>query len=222
MPEFRFTFLSPQEMPLVRSTFLEAFADYAVPIQLSAEQFQAKIKREGIEPSFCVAAYVGDEMAGFILTGLGEWLGKPTAYNAGTGVKPAFRGHRLTQQLYAFLLPKLRESGIEQCLLEVLQDNRPALVSYQSIGLQITRSLFCYRAPKKEILLQPAPPGNITIVPVKRPDWKIYQCFRDVAPTWQNNATAVKRSAEDCMILEAVDQEQERIGFIAFFLKTVL
>lgn len=206
-------------MPLVHKTFLDAFADYVVPIQLTEEQFQAKIKREGIEPSFCVAAYAGDEMAGFILTGLGEWKGKPTAYNAGTGVKPAFRGQKLTQRLYAFMLPKLRESSIEQCLLEVIQDNKPALASYRRVGMHITRPLLCYRALKQDILLQPNLPDGVTLVPVSRPDWQLFKHLRDVEPSWQNNSIAIKRSVGEYVVVEAVNAERERIGVIAFFPK---
>lgn len=111
---YTFSFLKAQDMPEVHSTFLKAFADYFVPIQLTAEQFQAKLKRESIGPAFCVAAYAGSEMVGFILTGLGEFDAKPTAYNAGTGVVHGHRGHQLTRKMYSYLLPKLRESGIEQ------------------------------------------------------------------------------------------------------------
>ncbi|WP_068838252.1 GNAT family N-acetyltransferase [Pontibacter akesuensis] len=219
MPNFRFTFLTAHEMSLLRQTFLDAFADYVVPIQLSETQFQTKLKREGIAPEFCVAAYVGDEMAGFILTGLGEWEGKPTAYNAGTGVKPMYRGHRLTEQLYAFLLPKLRESGVEQCLLEVIQDNKPALKSYERTGMRITRSLDCFRSPKQEILFSTDMPDDITLSLASRPDWKVYDTFKDVAPTWQNNSAAIKRSGSECVTLEAVNSFEEVVGVISFFPK---
>ncbi|GAB3201594.1 ribosomal protein S18 acetylase RimI-like enzyme [Pontibacter aydingkolensis] len=219
MTDFSFSFLTAKEMPVLHQTFLKAFADYLVPIQLDETQFKAKVQREGIEPSFCVAAFNGGQMVGFILTGLGEWLGKPTAYNAGTGVLPAYRGHRLTQQLYTFLVPKLRESGVECCLLEVIQENIPALKSYQSIGMQTTRSLDCFRVKKEELLLQAEAPQNITIAKASKPDWDLYQSFWDIAPTWQNAVQSIKRSINENTILEARDEDKRLTGYIIVYPK---
>ncbi|GAA4433030.1 GNAT family N-acetyltransferase [Pontibacter saemangeumensis] len=220
MPDFRFTFLTEKELPELHEAFLQAFADYLVPIQLSAAQFKTKIKREGIAPSFCAAAYVGTEMAGFILTGLGEWQGMPTAYNAGTGVLPQFRGYNLTQQLYAYLLPKLRESGVEQCLLEVIQENAPALRAYKAVGFKVTRTLDLLRAKKGELLLKVEEPEHITIAATTKPDWKTYACFRDGEPSWQNSAEAIRKSPDEKVMLEARDLGQEAVGHILFFPNT--
>jgi len=217
MNNLTFSFLTSKHLPLLHQTFLRAFADYMVPIQLNEEQFRAKVKREGIEPAFCVAAFSENEMVGFILTGLGEWQGKPTAYNAGTGVIPAFRGHGLTQQLYRFLLPKLQESGLEQCLLEVICENAPALKSYQRTGFRITRSFDCFRGLKNELLLDMAFPTGITINEVTKPDWAAYTSFWDVKPSWQNMADAFKRSPDPKLLLEARDAQQQLAGYVAFF-----
>lgn len=219
MADFQFSFLTAQQMPALHQTFLKAFADYIVPIQLDAAQFRAKLRREGIEPGFCVAAFTGGQMAGFILTGLGEWQGKPAAYNAGTGVVPACRGHKLTQQMYTFLLPKLHESSIEICLLEVIQENKPALKSYQSIGMQITRTLDCFRAKKEEILLKAEAPANVCIAQSAKPNWKVYPTFWDIAPSWQNTVAAVRRSTHENIVLEARDQEQSLCGYLILYPK---
>ncbi|WP_347157738.1 GNAT family N-acetyltransferase [Pontibacter chitinilyticus] len=219
MKEVTFSFLSEKQLPQLHQTFIAAFADYVVPIQLSWEQFQAKVTREGITPSFCVAAFAGEQMVGFILTGLGEWQGKPTAYNAGTGVIPAFRGQHITQQLYQFLLPKLRESGVEQCLLEVIQENAPALKSYQHTGFHITRSLDCFRGLKNELLFQVPPPEAITIVEAAIPDWQAYAALQEVLPTWQNAPQAIKRSIDTTLILEAQTTGQELVGYAVLYPK---
>jgi ribosomal protein S18 acetylase RimI-like enzyme len=177
MSQIYFTTLSEQEMLHLHRTFLKAFADYLVPIQLSEEQFNAKRKREGVIPELCVAAYDKSEMIGFIMTGVGEWNGKPTAYNAGTGVIPAYRNQKLAQRLYAYLLSKLRVAGVEQCLLEVIRENIPALKSYQSLGMTITRSLDSYRSAKTDLLLNVEMPEDVSITKVIRPAWKSYQMW---------------------------------------------
>ncbi|WP_299755465.1 GNAT family N-acetyltransferase [uncultured Pontibacter sp.] len=218
MPDFRFSFLQQKDLPQLRETFLAAFADYVVPVQLNEEQLKDKVEREGIQASFSVGVFVGKEMVGFILTGLGEWHGKPAAYNAGTGVVPKCRGYNLTQQMYDFLLPKLRESGVEQCLLEVIQENTPALKAYKAIGFEIARSLSCFRATKNELLLT-RETEDIAIAHPTRPDWKTYCCFRDVEPTWQNDNHAIKRSKAQAQILEARNAHNEVVGFISFLKK---
>ncbi|WP_162051739.1 GNAT family N-acetyltransferase [Pontibacter pamirensis] len=220
MPDFRFSFLSEKELPELHEAFLQSFADYLVPIQLNAEQFRTKVKREGIAPSFCAAAYVDSQMTGFILTGLGEWHGTPTAYNAGTGVLPQYRGHNLTQQLYAFMLPKLRESGIEQCLLEVIRENAAALRAYKAVGFEVTRPLELFRAQKTELLLKVEAPDAITISAISKPDWKTYGCFWDAEPSWQNTGEAIMKSPDEKVMLDARDKDQEIVGYIIFFPNT--
>lgn len=220
MKDIAFSFLTAKQLPLLHQTFLQAFADYLVPIALNEEQFKAKVKREGVEPAFCVAAFAQQEMAGFILTGLGEWQGKPTAYNAGTGVIPAFRGRGITQQMYRFLLPKLQESGIEQCLLEVIHENAPAFKSYKHTGFNITRSFDSFRALKNDLLLEIAPPENISISEAAAPDWTAYTLCWDVIPAWQNMLQAFKRSPDPKVLLEARDAQQQLVGYVAFFPKS--
>ncbi|NEM96857.1 GNAT family N-acetyltransferase [Pontibacter burrus] len=217
---YTISFLRAQDMPEVHQTFLKAFADYFVPIQLTEEQFYTKLKRESIEPTFCVGAYEGANLVGFILTGIGNYNQKPTGYNAGTGVVPEHRGHGLTKKMYDHLLIKLKQSGMEQCLLEVIQENTPALKSYEAIGLKITRSLDCFRAKKDDLLLNVSLPENIKIAQVSKPDWVNYSHFCDVAPTWQNTSGAIVRSPDEKVVLEARDAGDELVGYAAFFPKT--
>ncbi|MCC9137298.1 GNAT family N-acetyltransferase [Pontibacter silvestris] len=219
MPDFRFAFLSEKDIPELHETFLNAFSDYFLPLQLDKEQFKIKIKRENIAPAFCAAAFHNGEMAGFILTGLGEWNGDQTAYNAGTGVKPAFRGNALTGRLYKFLLPKLQKAGVEQCLLEVLQQNKTAFKIYEHTGFRITRSLDSFRAKKQDLLLQVGPPEAITITVALQPDWQTYHSFWDIKPSWQNSLAAFKRNPDAKVVLEAHNAEQELVGYIAFLPK---
>ncbi len=214
-----FSFLREQDIPMLYNTFVTSFADYIVPIKLSREDFALKVKREGIEPTFCAGAFSGQQLVGFVLTGLGEWQGKPTAYNAGTGVLPAHRGHRLTSQLYTFMLPKLRQSGVEQCLLEVIDRNETAYKIYQGLGFELTRHLHCFRSPKGELLLSAEMQADVDIKQQPKPDWAGYAGFGDVAPSWQNTAAAFRKSPDKKMVLEACDGERI-VGYVAFFPRT--
>ena len=217
---YTFSFLKEHDIPDLYNTFQEAFADYIVPIKLSLEQFYTKLKREGVELTFCAGAYHEQKLVGFIMTGLGEWQGKPTAYNAGTGVVPEHRGRKLTQELYAFMLPKLRESGIEQCLLEVIQENEAALKSYQKIGFRITRTFDCFRALKQDLILPEEKPLLISLQEAAKPNWQAYRQFYDIRPSWQHTEQAYKRSPDQKKVLEAYDEDKLLVGFVAFFPRT--
>ncbi|MBD1398333.1 GNAT family N-acetyltransferase [Pontibacter sp. JH31] len=217
---YTFSFLKEQNIPDLYDTFLAAFADYVVPIKMTREEFAIKFKREGVEPTFCAGVFHNHKLVGFILTGLGEWQGKPTAYNAGTGVLPAHRGNRLTQRLYEFLLPKLRESGIEQCLLEVIDQNQVAIKAYEAVGFETTRTLDCFRSPKQNLLLTGEEPKDITIRKTMRPNWEAYAEFCDIGPSWQNTKHAFRKSPDKKVTLEAYFEENLLVGYVAFFPKT--
>lgn len=217
---YTFSFLKEQDVPELYDTFLAAFADYIVPIKITRAEFAMKFKREGVEPTFCAGAFHNRKLVGFIMTGLGEWQGKPTAYNAGTGVLPEHRGHRLTKRLYEFMLPKLRESGIEQCLLEVIQENEVALKAYKAIGFETTRSLDCFRSPKQNLLLSEEEPRHITVRKASRPNWEAYAEFCDISPTWQNTKHAFRKSPDKKVMLEAYFEDNLLVGHVAFFPKT--
>lgn len=217
---YTFSFLREHDIPALYDTFVAAFADYVIPIKVSREEFAMKFKREGVEPTFCAGAFYGGQLVGFILTGLGEWQGIPTAYNAGTGVLPEHRGNQLTKQLYAFLLPKLRESGVEQCLLEVIKGNAAAYKVYRSIGFGVVRTLDCYRSPVGELLLSgEEPEPTVDIRPAAKPDWKAYAGFCDIRPSWQNTKEAFCRNPDQKLVLEAYAEEQ-LVGYVAFFPRT--
>ncbi len=217
---YTFSFLKEHDIPDLYDAFMGAFADYVVPIKLSRKEFDVKIKREGVQLSFCVGAYQGNRLVGFIMTGLGEWLGKPTAYNAGTGVLPEHRGQRLTERMYEALLPKLRESGIEQCLLEVIRQNEAALKVYQRIGFRTTRSLECFRAPKQDLTCPDGEVDAVTVAGAPKPQWQTYAQFFDVQPSWQNTSQAFRLNPNEKLVLEACDADKQLIGYVAFFPKT--
>ncbi|MDO6389529.1 GNAT family N-acetyltransferase [Pontibacter sp. BT731] len=217
---YTFSFLREHDVPALYDTYVAAFADYIIPIKVSREEFSMKFKREGVEPTFCVGAFYGGQLVGFIMTGLGEWQGVPTAYNAGTGVMPEHRGHQLTQRLYTFLLPKLRESGIEQCLLEVIEGNVAAFKVYRSLGFEVSRSLDCYRSPVGELLLSDEESEPVAeIRQAGKPDWKTYDNFCDIRPSWQNTKEAFCKNPDQKLVLEAYAEEQP-VGYLALLPRT--
>lgn len=99
--------------------FGQAFADYEV--QLDETQLRRMLRRRGFDPRLSFAAFDGERIAAFTLNGTGNFNGLPTAYDTGTGTLEAYRGQGLAAKVFEHSIPYLREAGIRQYLLEVLQ-----------------------------------------------------------------------------------------------------
>ena len=118
--------LTDEDFASLYECFLLAFSDYEVDMRMSVEQFQQRLMRDGVSLPMSAAAFDDERMIGFCINGAGEWQGKPTAYDAGTGVIPGYRGRGVAKELFAFLERRLKDAGVVQYLLEVLTSNIPA------------------------------------------------------------------------------------------------
>lgn len=167
--------------------FNASFADYIVPLQLTRDQLERKLLGDAVDPGLSVGAFEGDDMIGFILHGVNMLNGEPAVYNAGTGVKPAFRGQQATGGMYRFILPELKARGIAMALLEVIDSNLPAIRSYKAVGYTVRRELLCFKGSPQ---LPEKNPG-VVVKEIEAPDWAYLQTFWDWAPTWQNSITAL-------------------------------
>jgi hypothetical protein len=78
--------MSSADFDSLYECFLTAFSDYAVDMQMSREQFRQRITRDGVSLTKSAGAFDGERMIGFCINGVGDWQGKSTAYDAGTGV----------------------------------------------------------------------------------------------------------------------------------------
>lgn len=190
--------LTDEDFDSLFACFLTAFSDYEVDMRMSREQFLQRIMRDGVRLELSGAAFDGARMIGFCINGTGEWQGQPTAYDAGTGVIPGYRGRGVAKELFAFLEKRLKDAGFEQYLLEVLTSNLPAATLYRKLGFKDTRCLAVFRSKT------PIDKTNgVVIRRVERPDWSLYKTFWDSHPSWQNSSDAVDRVAGDRTIVEA-------------------
>lgn len=74
----------------VLKTFVEAFSDYEVPIQMPFEKFIEMMKTRDIKPDFSVGSFDGNLLVGFVLTGYREINGQKICCDGGTGVIKAY------------------------------------------------------------------------------------------------------------------------------------
>ena len=186
--------------------FLDAFSDYQVELKMSEEQFEQRIKRDGVELELSAGAFDGERMIGVYINGRGLWQGKRTAYDAGTGVVPDHRRRGVAEGLFDFMVPRLKELGITQYLLEVITSNERAVALYRKLGFEEMRTLAVLRANEAVKIL--ADVEGVSIRSVDEPDWEVFCAYWDAEPSWQNSADAVGRVRNQCEIVGAFVNEK--------------
>ncbi|HEV8428608.1 MAG TPA: GNAT family N-acetyltransferase [Pyrinomonadaceae bacterium] len=198
--------LSAADFHPLYECFLEAFSDYQVSLQMSEEQFEQRVKRDGVELEISAGAFDGERMIGFYMNGRGNWHGKETAYDAGTGVIPSHRRRGVAEKLFDFMVPQLKERGIQQYLLEVLTSNERAVSLYRKLGFDEVRRLAVLRS--NEPLKTPGEIEDVSLRRLEEPEWDVFCAYWDGEPSWQNSIDAVERVRNQCEIVGAFVGEQ--------------
>lgn len=200
--------LATDDFEMVHAAFLEAFGDYEVPFQISAEDFAEMLRRRGYEPAASVGVFDTDRLVAFTLNGLGDWNGRRTGYDTGTGVVPSHRGRGISRQMIDAACSLLRARGAEQYLLEVLQSNERAFAVYRDAGFEVTRELQCWSV---------GPASGPTIAAaVDSVAFDLVASFFDVMPSWQNSIESVGRATMP-KTLFAVEKGDRLIGCAVVF-----
>ena len=194
-------FLTAADSHSLYECFLEAFSDYEVSLQMSEEQFDQRLKRDGVELELSAGTFDGERMIGFYMNGRGMWQGKPTAYDAGTGVVPSHRRRGVAEELFVFLVPRLKERGITQYLLEVLISNERAVSLYRKLGFVEVRRLAVLRGSEPLNSLDDV--EGVRLRRLEEPDWDVFCAYWDGEPSWQNSRDAVERARDQCEIVGA-------------------
>ncbi|HEV8189244.1 MAG TPA: GNAT family N-acetyltransferase [Pyrinomonadaceae bacterium] len=193
--------------------FFEAFSDYQINLQMTEEQFEQRVKRDGVELELSAGAFDNERMIGFYMNGRGMWHGQATAYDAGTGVVPAYRRSGVAIQLFDFIAPRLKERGIKQYLLEVITSNERAVALYRKLGFEETRTLAALRA--NEAVKTAGDVEGVSIRQMDEPDWDVFCAYWDGEPSWQNSMDAVERIRNQCQIVGAfVDEKCVGYGIV--------
>jgi len=184
-------------------------------MELSLGDFLAMHERRGVSLEDSVGAFDGDRLAAFIFNGAGTWLGRRCAYDAGTGVIPAYRGSGLSKALAAESIRRLRGQGFENWLLAVLVNNEKAIKTYKGAGFKETRRLRCPQGVLTDAAqLAPDAVKKAGISIVKTDSFGIdrYSGFRDFEPSWQNSDDSIRRAGGALDVLEARDATGRPLG----------
>ena len=202
----KFRLLTAADFHSLYECFLDAFSDYQITLQMTEQQFEQRIKRDGVEFELSAGAFDDERMIGFYMNGRGMWHGKLTAYDAGTGVVPDHRRRGVAEKLFDFVAPRLKERGFTDYLLEVLTGNERAVALYRKLGFEETRTLAVLHS--NETVKTVVDVEGVLIRRMDEPDWDVFCAYWDGEPSWQNSADAIERVRDRCEIVGAFVDEK--------------
>jgi ribosomal protein S18 acetylase RimI-like enzyme len=194
--------------------FNKVFRDYEM--QVNQEELWVLLNRRGYVPSLSFGIFVDEELVSFTLNGIGEFGMKKTAYDTGTGTIKEFRGKGYASRIFTESIPFLKNAGIEQYVLEVLQHNSSAISMYQKLGFSITREFNYF---KQECSSLKKPFSKLSTVyqfqEIGLNKKSEMQSFFDFEPSWQNSFESIQRRESDFTLVGAY-KNQELVGFCIY------
>lgn len=170
----------------VVQAFLSSFEQYFVELPKDKDYWQKRFSQSGVDWSLSFGMFEEHRLVGFIIHSVGNHQGQLTAYNAGTGVIPKFRGQKIIDALYDFAIPELKKSGIQKCLLEVIDENEAALRVYSRIGFQRLRQLMSFAGKLTK--------RTAAVSSTKVEAEEILELYEEEHYCWDHYLSVVKRS----------------------------
>lgn len=208
---FNYKSLENINIEILHKTFIDAFSDYQVKIDLPLWKFQRMLQRRGYVPDISIGAFKDEKLVGFVLNGFRNWNGKPTVYDTGTGVMGEYRRQGLTSNMLVNIRELLKEKGVKQYLLEVIQSNTSAVNLYKKQGFKIIRDFACFQIDKKKYNLA-------TMYKVEHADridpknWGKLINIWDFDPSWQNSIDSIN-AVSDTFIYSFVRLDDNIVGY---------
>lgn len=209
----QYRFLSQKDFSALYETMTAAFADYLVSVQMTENQFENHIAQNAVNLELSVGAFFEDKLVGYTLNGFGNWKGRSTAYDAGTGVIPEYRRNGIGKAMFKFLLPKLKETRVEQMLLEVIGNNEKAVNLYKNLGFKETRKLLFFNQTEN---IKLKPQNEIQIRRIEKPDWNYLKTFWDGNTSWQFSTESIDRKMNPKTFLGAY-LNKKYVGYGVFY-----
>lgn len=184
--------LEKTDNQVLYKTFIWAFSDYQIEMNLPFLTFQQMLQRRGYHPEISIGAFKDEILVGFALNGLRKWNGKETAYDIATGVVPEYRREGITSSIFLHLKELLKEKQAEQYLLEVIKSNQPAVQLYQKCGFEIQREFSCFQLNRDQFVVREVH----KVEKANGIDFKKAKAFWDDIPSWQNSIASIEAIAK--------------------------
>ncbi len=181
---------------IIDSAWQDAFKEY--PVSWTKSDLEKMLARRGYVPELSFGAFDGEELVSFTLNCLGEFEGLFSAYDTGTGTRPAYRARGLAARIFHAAEPFLKQQKVRQYILDVMQTNTNAISVYKKQGFQVTRELHYFMLPAEELKLADRPlPQAYQVREIALPAREVLQQMWDFYPAWQNSIESVLRVPAD-------------------------
>jgi len=176
----------------LHKTFLDAFSDYQVKMDLPIWKFKQMLQRRGYASEMSIGAFKNEMLVGFVLNGFRNWNGKSTVYDLGTGVTLEYRRQGITSNMLLNIKKALKQKQVEQYLLEVIKSNTSAVELYKKQGFEIQREFQCFQLDKNEY----KPITTYKVEHVDRINLRQLTGFWNFKPSWQNSIDSISAIPE--------------------------
>ncbi|MCF8299014.1 MAG: GNAT family N-acetyltransferase [Saprospiraceae bacterium] len=206
--------LKEMNFDLLFVAFSMAFQDYEM--QLNEVELRRMLNRRGFNANLSFAAFDNEKIIAFTFNGIGEFNGVKTAYDTGTGTLKEYRGKGLATEIFNHSIPFLKDAGVKQYLLEVLQHNTAAVSVYKKLGFKISREFNYFIQENDNIKLKTKEfPKDYKLHEIDLLNKDLMSDFWDFTPSWQNSYEAINSKIDDFKIV-GVFKEKTLIGYCIF------
>ncbi|MFO7566432.1 MAG: GNAT family N-acetyltransferase [Enhygromyxa sp.] len=210
--------LRANELPAVHELVLDAFSLYPVRVQPTLEQLDAMLTRRGADWSVSFGAFHEDKLIGAAIVAIDEWPALHTgAYAVLNAVRQGWQGRGVMTALFEWLSLALDRRGVTQMQLEVLIDNPRARRSYERLGFDPERHLFCFELPRLERPQRFCEQLGFDLfegpaaAEVQERHGSLWASFWSLTPAWTGSNWTVKRT-DSRVVLEAT-WDNELVGY---------
>lgn len=194
----------------------ECFADYQLDMSyltLEAMIFRQKLGRVNL--NYSVGAFDQEKMIALLIVAVDEFNGEKTAFDAGTGVVKKYRGKGIAGAMFKFSIARLKEENISQFMLEVLQENEPAIKAYKKEGFEIRREFDCYDLKKGNFQNGLNIISGIEIKKMSLNELEENWGSLKMEQSWEQAFNGIKLNF-DSLIVDGAFQENQCVGFIVY------
>ena len=127
----------------------QGFEDYSVPIQFNTAAFLSMLRKDGIDLTASRVLTVNDQPCGIALIARRGWVNRLAAMGIGKNARGMGAGSWFMDDL----IRDACQRGEREMVLEVIEQNEPAVKLYQKSGFEIVRRLvgfICKQAQETE------------------------------------------------------------------------
>ncbi len=117
------------------------FEGYIMPFIIDGPGFERRFRPEGLDSQSSMILMADGKPAAVCLVARQGW----TSRVAAMAIAPDFRRQGVGQQLMKLVIAESKQRGDQRLVLEVIEQNPPAIALYESVGLKTTRRLVGYR-----------------------------------------------------------------------------